>query len=76
MVVDKTGLTGKYDFTLTWTPEGGSGGQSLLNGKPIVNAGGPSLFTALREQLGLELKSTRAPVDVVVIDQVEMPSPN
>ena len=65
-VVDETGLTGKYDFTLNWTPERES----------AAGAAGPSLFTALEEQLGLKLESTKAPVDVVVIDRAEMPSPN
>jgi uncharacterized protein (TIGR03435 family) len=64
MVVDQTGLTGKYDFTLTWAPEG------------MPNADGPSLFTALQEQLGLKLEPTKAPVDILVIDHVEMPSAN
>jgi uncharacterized protein (TIGR03435 family) len=66
MVIDKTGLTGKYDFQMTWTSGNGSNSS----------AAGPSLFTALQEQLGLRLNSIKAPVDVVVIDRVEMPSPN
>jgi uncharacterized protein (TIGR03435 family) len=68
LVVDKTGLTGKYDFTLKWTPDAGTDA-------PAADAG-PSLFTALQEELGLRLESTRAPVDVIVIDQAEMPTAN
>ena len=67
LVVDKTGLTGKYDFTLRWTPDTIQSADSDA---------GPSLFTALQEELGLRLESTKAPVDVLVIDQVELPTAN
>jgi uncharacterized protein (TIGR03435 family) len=70
LVVDKTGLTGKYDFTLRWTPDMGHGSN------PPGTDVGPSLFTALQEELGLKLESTKAPVDVLVIDHVEMPTAN
>jgi uncharacterized protein (TIGR03435 family) len=77
-VVDKTGITGRFDFTIQWTPDesqfGGRGGQP-----PPAPAGQdppPGLFTAIQEQLGLKLESTRAPVDVFVIDKVEPPSAN
>ena len=63
VVIDKTGLTGKYDFDLTWSP----------NNEPDS---GPSIFTAVEEQLGLKLESAKAPVDVVVIDHLERPSEN
>jgi uncharacterized protein (TIGR03435 family) len=59
-VVDRTGLTGAYDFTLTWTPD-----QSA-----------PSIFTAVQEQLGLKLEASKGPVDVIVVDQVEKPEAN
>jgi uncharacterized protein (TIGR03435 family) len=62
-VIDRTGLTGKYDFTLTYAPEMG-------------DTTGPSLFTAMQDQLGLKLDSAKGPVDVVVIDSVEKPSAN
>jgi uncharacterized protein (TIGR03435 family) len=62
-VVDKTGLTGCFDFTLLWTPEGGA---SLTD-----SVDGGSLFTALQDQLGLKLESARGPVEVVVVDSVE-----
>ena len=77
-VVDQTGLTGKYDFTLDWTPDesqfGGRGGQAP---PPADNAEAfPDLYTAIQQQLGLKLESTRAPVDVLVIDRLEKPSEN
>jgi uncharacterized protein (TIGR03435 family) len=52
MVLDETGLTGKYDINLTWTPEKG------LPPPPRPDPNGPSLFTALQEQLGLKLSYT------------------
>jgi uncharacterized protein (TIGR03435 family) len=78
IVLDRTELTGNYDFELTYSPEGiGSafpGGPPLLNGGPApVDPNAPTLFTALQEQLGLKLDSQRGPVDVVVIDRVEQP---
>jgi bla regulator protein blaR1 len=84
-VHDKTGLTGKYDFTLQWTPEvGGSpmmkgpgAGQQGPGGPPSpTDNGGPSIFTAIQEQLGLKLESQKGPVEVVIIDHVETPSEN
>ncbi|MGC1872106.1 MAG: TIGR03435 family protein [Acidobacteriaceae bacterium] len=66
MVVDETGLSGKYDFTLKWTPDEQRG---------MADAG-PSIFTALQEQLGLKLISTKGPVDTIVVDHVDRPSPN
>jgi uncharacterized protein (TIGR03435 family) len=66
IVLDKTGLTGKYDINLKWTPEG----------RQETADSGPSIFTALEEQLGLKLVSARGPVDTIVVDRVERPSPN
>ncbi|SDF59632.1 soil-associated protein, TIGR03435 family [Terriglobus roseus] len=63
-VVDETGLTGRYDFALHWLPD-----QIKA---PEGNAA-PGLFTAMREQLGLELKATKGPVDVLVVDTVQKP---
>ena len=71
-VQDRTGVNGEFDFTLTWTPDDFQRPDPL--GRPPVNSEAPSLFTALQEQLGLKLESTRALVDVVVIDHVERPS--
>ena len=76
IVIDKTELTGNYDFELTYAPEalGGGGAPPLVNGNPIpVDPNAPNLFTALQEQLGLRLDSQRGPVDVVVIDRLEQP---
>jgi uncharacterized protein (TIGR03435 family) len=77
IVLDKTELTGNYDFELTYAPEalGSGGGPPLLNGGPVpVDPNAPNLFTALQEQLGLKLDSQRGPVDVVVIDRIEQPA--
>ena len=77
-VVDKTGLSGRYDFTLTWTPDESQFGALGVRVPPPSghpNAP-PGLFTAIQEQLGLKLGSTSAPVDMLVIDRVEKPSGN
>ncbi len=87
IVLDKTGLKSKYDFTLNWTPEPGEGRMMPGGGPepgregpggapPPPAASGPSLFTALQEQLGLKLESQKAPVDILVIEHVEKPSEN
>jgi uncharacterized protein (TIGR03435 family) len=77
-VVDQTGLAGRYDFTLNWTPdETQFGGLGVKVPPPPDNAAAPpGLFTAIQEQLGLKLDATRAPVEVFVIDRVEKPSEN
>jgi len=67
IVVDKTGLTGYYDITLKWTPDGTAAGDPDAP---------PDLFTALEEQLGLKLVPARGPVDTIVIDHVERLSEN
>ena len=71
-VVDKTGLTGQYDFTLHWTP------VDSVPGTAPTDPGeqGPSLFTALEEQLGLKLTPAKEQVEVIVVDSVERPSEN
>jgi uncharacterized protein (TIGR03435 family) len=75
-VVDKTGLTGKYDITLKWTPEEGQA-SGLPGGGDASDSSAPStIFGALQEQLGLRLQSSKGPVDTLVIDHVEMPSAN
>ena len=79
-VVDKTGLTGMYDFTLRFAPESaGSPGVLKLLGlagapPPAVDPNAPSLTAALQEQLGLKLEGARGPVEVVVIDKFERPT--
>ena len=74
LVVDKTGLTGSYDFELKWTPDVGSAGAD--GPLPASDADVPSLFTAVSDQLGLRLESARGPVQVWVIDGVERPTVN
>ena len=69
-VVDRTGLTGDFDLDLSYTPE------FPRRGAIGVPTDGPSIFTALQEQLGLKLESQRGPVDVFVIDRVEQPTPD
>lgn len=69
LMVDDTGLSGKYDFELTWSPE-------ALGTQAENDAGGPSLFAALQEQLGLKVEQKKSPVDCIVIDHIEMPSGN
>lgn len=78
-VIDKTGLTGGYDFELSFMPDAGRGGAVGTPPPgapplPAIDPDAPSLFTALQEQLGLKLEADRGPVDVVVIDSVEPPT--
>ncbi len=77
-VVDQTGLSGRFDFTLTWTPdESQFGGLGIKVPPPTDDAAAPpGLFTAIQEQLGLKLESAKAPVEVLVVDRVEKPSEN
>lgn len=79
-VVDNTGLKGNYDFTLHWTPDQSA---PALNGpsgggpdSTTPSDSGPSIFTAIQEQLGLKLESQKGPVEILVIDHVEKPSEN
>jgi uncharacterized protein (TIGR03435 family) len=71
-VIDRTGLTGIYDYVLRWTPE------NFQN--PAGNAGasrdGTLIFTALQEQLGLKLEAQRGPVEFLIVDKVERPTPD
>ena len=73
VVVDKTGMDGRFDLTLAWTPDDPSAGASASS---IDGGGGPSIFTALQEQLGLKLKPAKGPVPILVVDQMERPSQN
>ncbi|MBZ5635144.1 MAG: TIGR03435 family protein [Acidobacteriia bacterium] len=75
-VVDKTGLTGRYDIDLTFTPEQPIPAGANIPGPP-ADPSGPSIYTAVREQLGLKLESQRDQEEVLVIDRVErQPSEN
>jgi len=68
-VLDRTGLDGSFDVDVTFTPD-----NPTVDSTDAPNA--PSLMTAIREQLGLRLESTRAPVDVLVVDRVQPPTQN
>ena len=80
-VVDKTGLTGAYDITLDFSPEGmgpgpkgpapGEGGGNPAEAPRASNDSGPTIFAALQEQLGLKLESRKGPVDLLVVESVE-----
>jgi uncharacterized protein (TIGR03435 family) len=74
VVIDKTGIEGKYDLDLTWSPENNS--AAMANASNEASSAGPSILTALQEQLGLKLESTRAKVEALVIDHIEQPSEN
>jgi uncharacterized protein (TIGR03435 family) len=74
VVVDRTGIQGKYDVKLRWTPATESGSGSADNGTAPDT--GPSLFTAIQEQLGLKLESSKGPVEVLIVDHAEEPSGN
>jgi uncharacterized protein (TIGR03435 family) len=83
-VLNQTGLKGDYDFTLQWTPDqdegsmlkGPPGGAPPPDNGPPPDSSGPSIFTAIQEQLGLKLVSTKGPVDILVIDHIERPTEN
>jgi uncharacterized protein (TIGR03435 family) len=77
-VVDQTGIAGKFDFTLTWTPDEfqfrGLGVRVPPPADPATAP--PDLFTAIQQQLGLKLETTKAPTDVIAVDRVEKPTEN
>jgi uncharacterized protein (TIGR03435 family) len=75
-VINQTGVSGKYEFSLVWTPE------QLLNAPPNANApvpgadAPPDLYTAIQQQLGLKIDGTKMRIEVLVVDKVEKPSEN
>ena len=75
-VVNKTGLTGKFDFHLEYAPEEVNGRRPLVNGQDAGEPTAPSIFTALQEQLGLRLESTKGQGEYFVVDHVERPADN
>ncbi len=78
-VIDQTELSGRYDFTLVWTPDDSQfAGMGVKIPPPAADDGKapPNLYTAIQEQIGLKLDATKAPADVMVIDHVEKPSEN
>jgi uncharacterized protein (TIGR03435 family) len=78
IVVDRTGIQGHFEIKLSpWTPPDMLGTQPILDDRePAPDPNGASLFNVLEEQLGLRLQSTRAPVDIYVVDRLERPSEN
>jgi uncharacterized protein (TIGR03435 family) len=81
-VIDKTGIKGIFDFHLEFAPDTtlgnppGGGDPTAAPADAPADLRGPSIFTALQEQLGLKLESTKGPGEVLVIDHVERPSEN
>jgi len=82
-VLDRTGISGNYDIKLEWTPDESE--PSMFKGPPADGAGagapapdasGPSVFTAIQEQLGLKLEAQKGPVEVMVIEHIEKASEN
>jgi uncharacterized protein (TIGR03435 family) len=77
IVVDRTGLAGTFDIDLRWTPDSAFADRSQTAAStPSLADNEPPLFTAIQEQLGLKLERTKGPVEVLVIDHVEQPTPN
>ena len=83
VVSNRTQLAGLYDFDLNWTPDtlprlpaGAPADQPFTINGVTIDPNGPSIVTALREQLGLKLESVKGPVEVVTIDRVERPTPD
>ena len=82
VVLDKTGLTGNYDWSLHWSPEApapafkGADADVPADRSPGPDGSGPTLFTALQEQLGLKLESQKGTMETIVVDSVEKPSEN
>lgn len=79
VVVDRTGVADNFEFTLRWTPEqipAGFDKKAAAMGLPPIDADGPSLFTAMREQLGLKVDAQKGPVDILIVDRAERPHEN
>jgi uncharacterized protein (TIGR03435 family) len=77
LVVDHTGLDAHYDFELQWTPADPIPTAATSNANPAaIDMAGPSLFTALEEQLGLKLAPSKGPMETVEIDSIEEPAAN
>jgi uncharacterized protein (TIGR03435 family) len=74
VIIDQTEIKGRYDITLKWTPDVGAAPMKYDNASQ--GSSGPSIFTAIQEQLGLKLEPTRAQAQVLIIDHAEMPSGN
>jgi len=74
-VLDRTGLKGNYDFKLEYAPEPAGFGPKP-EGASAPDLSGPSILTALQEQLGLKLESTKGPVEIIIIERAEKPAEN
>lgn len=75
-VIDGTGLTGAFDFHLTWAMDPPAAVPGAAGNTSPLDSTGPSIFVALQEQLGLRLESTKGSVEVLVIDRIQKPSDN
>lgn len=75
-ILNKTGLAGTYDFSIEFSPEQGPGAPVGDAATAPDSSAQPSIFTAIEQQLGLKLEAQMGPIDVIVIDHVEEPSPN
>jgi uncharacterized protein (TIGR03435 family) len=73
-VVDKTGLSGRYDFDLEWAPDETQFGGDLPPATAAATS--PPLFEAIQQELGLKLEATKGPVDALVVDSAERPAAN
>jgi uncharacterized protein (TIGR03435 family) len=77
IVVDRTGLAGRYDIDVEFSPEfRPAPPPGVPDLAPAVTSDGPSLFTAIQEQLGLKLESARGPVEVLIVDRADRPTPD
>jgi uncharacterized protein (TIGR03435 family) len=76
LVIDRTGLTGNWDLEVNYTPDRSQLPPGVAAWPSSIDWNGPSLFTAIEEQLGLKLRPARGPVEVLVIDSVQQPTPN
>ena len=77
--LDSTGVKGVFDIKLEWTPDESQPRGPKESPEPLPaddGAGGPSIFTALQEQLGLKLEPRKGPVEILIIDRIEKPSEN
>jgi uncharacterized protein (TIGR03435 family) len=76
-VGDQTGLKSTYDFELRWSPDSNPGRRTVeAEPESVASDSGPSIFTAIQEQLGLKLEPRKGPVDILVVDHVERPTPD
>jgi uncharacterized protein (TIGR03435 family) len=75
-VLDRTGLSDQYDFTLSYSSDNGGAGRDGTNVSPAADSFPDSVFTALREQLGLDLQAQKSQVEFIVVDRIEPLIPN